>query len=249
MNETSGVRLRMAVLALLAGAACSSPANPASVANGEMLFQSKKLSSAPIDIFTCATCHDTATSAPASIKAGALLAGVTGRASFWGGMEGDLLAAVNDCRRYFMSDRQALANDDPAAESLYAYLQTLEPGSTAPVPFTVVSVIADVARGDAGHGATVYAQTCGNGCHGDMHTGTGRLSGAIPILPDDVLASHATYTVATQRLVFIEKTRHGGFYGYTGVMPPFSTEVLSDGDLGDLLEALGVTGVAPDASP
>lgn len=241
--------LAVALALVSAGAACSSPANPASATNGDMLFHSKKLSSSTIDIFTCATCHDTAASDPAVIRPGAPLPGVTGRTSFWGGMEGDLLAAVNDCRRYFMSDRQALANADPAAESLYAYLETLEPGSTAPVPFTVVSLIVDVARGDAAHGATVYTQMCGGACHGEIHTGTGRLSGAIPILPDDVLASHATYTVATQRLVFIEKTRHGGFYGYTGVMPPFSTEVLSDGDLGDLLEALGVTGVAPDASP
>ncbi len=240
--------LRFAGLALVGAAACTSTANAPSAAQGAMLFQSKALSSSPIDIFTCATCHDTTASDPATVRAGALLAGVTERTSFWGGMEGDLLSAVNDCRRYFMSDRKALTNDDADAESLYAFLQTLQPGSAAPVPFPTVGMIVNVARGDAGRGTTVCARTCGD-CHGDIHTGTGRLSGAIPILPDDVLASHATYDVATQRLVFIEKIRHGGFYGYTGVMPPFSEEVLADTDLGDLLEALGVTGVAPATSP
>jgi len=40
--------------------------------------------------------------------------------------------------------------------------------------------------------------------------------------------------------VFTEKIRHGLFLGYGGVMPPFSREVLSDQDVSDLLEALGV---------
>jgi thiosulfate dehydrogenase len=38
--------------------------------------------------------------------------------------------------------------------------------------------------------------------------------------------------------VFVEKTRHGGFLGYGGTMPPFSLNVLSDEDLADLLTFL-----------
>jgi thiosulfate dehydrogenase len=66
----------------------------------------------------------------------------------------------------------------------------------------------------------------------------------VPILPDDTLAAHAppAYSPRTQRLVFIEKTRHGGFLNYGGEMPPFSLETLPDTDLSDILEALGVTG-------
>ena len=38
--------------------------------------------------------------------------------------------------------------------------------------------------------------------------------------------------------VFLEKTRHGGFLGYGGDMPPFSEEVLPDSVLADIVQAL-----------
>ena len=76
-----------------------------------------------------------------------------------------------------------------------------------------------------------------------MHTGAGQLSASIPILPDDTLAAHPppTYSPRLQRLVFIEKTRHGLFLGYGGDMPPFSLETLPDASLSDILEALAGT--------
>lgn len=40
--------------------------------------------------------------------------------------------------------------------------------------------------------------------------------------------------------MFVQKVRHGGFLGYGGKMPPYSQEKLTDQDLGDLLELLGV---------
>ncbi len=75
-----------------------------------------------------------------------------------------------------------------------------------------------------------------------MHDGVGRLNETIPILPEDTIVAHAQYSARVQRLVFTEKIRHGLFLGYGGVMPPFSAELLSDQDVSDLLEALGVLG-------
>jgi thiosulfate dehydrogenase len=46
-----------------------------------------------------------------------------------------------------------------------------------------------------------------------------------------------------QRLIFTEKIRHGLFLGYGGTMPPFSSQLLSDAEVSDLLEALGVLGI------
>jgi thiosulfate dehydrogenase len=82
-------------------------------------------------------------------------------------------------------------------------------------------------RGDAQRGAPLYAAACAS-CHGSMHSGKGRLSARIPKLPEDTIAEHADYSLRDQRLVFLEKIRHGGFYGYGGDMPPFSLEALSD---------------------
>ncbi len=69
-----------------------------------------------------------------------------------------------------------------------------------------------------------------------------RLLPNAPILPEETLANHPSpdYTDEDRRLVFVEKTRHGGFLGYGGQMPLFSAEVLSDVDMADLLAYLGV---------
>src|SRR5262249_13594755 len=146
---------------------------------------------------------------------------VTLRPSFWGGQENDLLRSIDDCRAQFMDVSTPLDPSDPDAEALYAYLASLEPGDAAPVAFTVVRSIADVPRGDAVSGQLVYAASCVP-CHGGMHTGDGRRAPRVPVLPEDTLAAHAQFSPAAQRLVFIEKIRHGGFLGYGGNMPPYS---------------------------
>ncbi len=134
-----------------------------------------------------------------------------------------------------------LAATDPDARSLYAYLESLEPGDDRQQPFTVVTAIDALPRGDEGNGSLLYAEACQT-CHGSMHSGEGRLSVRVPAIPDDTLAEpqHIDLSARVQRLVFTEKIRHGLFLGYGGVMPPFSTELLSDSEVSDLLEALGV---------
>jgi len=219
------------------------------VERGQQLFESKALSQSHLNDYTCATCHDTVVSNPPSKKAGGALAGVTLRSTFWGGQVADLLGSVNACRNDFMGDNQPLHASDEQARALYAYLVSLEPGNASAIPFTIVTTIDPLARGETpeaissaeSHGELLYAQTC-QYCHGSKHDGLGRLSARVPILPEDTLVAHAQYSARVQRLIFTEKIRHGLFLGYGGLMPPFSTELLSDQDVSDLLEALGVLG-------
>jgi len=241
---------RAAALACCAAlSACGSTANPDEVARGRQLFESKALSQSHLNDYSCQTCHDTVESNPPSKKAGGVLAGVTLRTQFWGDQVADLLGSVNACRKDFMSDTQPLAATDGQARALYAYLVSLEPGDADPIPFTVVNTIDPLPRGETDEaiananlqGQVLYAQTC-QYCHGAMHDGSGRLSTRVPILPEETLAAHTEYTPRVQRLIFTEKIRHGLFLGYGGVMPPFSTQVLSDEEVSDVLEALGVVG-------
>jgi thiosulfate dehydrogenase len=221
--------------------ACGSTTEPSAVDQGRQLFESKALSKSHLNDYTCASCHDTVASTPPSKKAGGALAGVTLRATFWNEQEPDLLGSINACRNNFMADSQPLVASDERARALYAYLESLEPGDANPIPFTIVTSIEPLLRGDEAHGQVLFGQTCLY-CHGEMHDGFGRLSEQVPVLPEDTLVAHAQYTPRVQRLVFTEKIRHGLFLGYGGVMPPFSAEVLSDNDVSDVLEALGVLG-------
>jgi len=240
-----------ALLGLCLLSACSAPVAQSEVDEGSRLFVGKALSQSRLNDYNCAVCHDAVASNPPSKKAGGALAGVTLRTSFWGGQVADLLGSVNACRENFMADNRPLSPKDEPARALYAYLASLEPGNSEPIPFTIVTTIDPLPRGDTPEaiadaerrGQDLYAQTCMT-CHGTMHDGLGRLSTRVPILPEETLAEHPPpqYTPRVQRLVFTEKIRHGLFLGYGGVMPPFSSEVLSDAEVSDLLEALGVIG-------
>ncbi len=64
------------------------------------------------------------------------------------------------------------------------------------------------------------------------------------VLPADTEREHTAamaYTMDTLRQVFVEKTRHGAFLGFAGVMPPFSTQVLSTADIADVVSYLNPT--------
>jgi thiosulfate dehydrogenase len=145
------------------------------------------------------------------------------------------LHAVNACRTLFQGLPALEASSGEAAD-LYAFLESLTGPSDA-VSFTVVNSVLDLQPGDAERGRSAYAAAC-RPCHGEIGSGGGQLSPAIPVLPDDALAKHLSYTAEEQRLVFVEKVRHGRFFGYGGFMPPFSLEVLPDEQLADLLSAL-----------
>lgn len=208
-------------------AACSSPepARISAVEQGRAVFEASKAG------FSCATCHDL--HAAERLLPGAPLAGVTERTSFWGGQENDLLRALNQCRTLFQQAPE-LSREEPEAARLYAYLESLT-GSAEPWPFTVVQAITELPAGDAAAGRDAYRAACAR-----CHEAEPPLADDIPRLPDDALARHAHYSAAEQRLVFVEKARHGAFFGYGGRMPPFSAEALSDAQLADVLAFLGL---------
>ena len=235
-------RLSVSVLGVACTLGCGPDKPLPPTLQGERLFHSTALSPSRLNVFSCRSCHAPSAGEPGAPKLpGAPLAGVTLRPSYWGGQELDLLRAIDACRVHFMGATQPLDPYSVDGEALYSYLVSLKPGDARAVPFTIARAIQDVPRGDAVRGRRVYDQTCGH-CHGALHDGNGRLNARFPILPEQVLAEHAEYTPLQQRLVFVEKVRHGGFLGYGGDMPPYSLEVLSDAELSDLLEALDLVG-------
>ncbi len=203
---------------------------------GRELFTTPSGSRNTANVHSCATCHTTS-SLDARRVTGGTLAGVVARPSFWGGRERDLLSATNDCLRYFMLDSIGMTADEARAKDLYAYLESLPQEVPDAVPFTVVGDIYDLPGGDASRGAASYAALC-QSCHGELSTGQGRIVGAAR-LPDDTRAEHLIEGPEGLRKIVIEKVRHGAFLGYSGRMPPFSAEVLSDAELADVVAFIG----------
>jgi thiosulfate dehydrogenase len=208
---------------------------------GEQLFRDPKLSASQYNAFSCATCHATTASPPqGKLYAGLSLHNVASRPHWWGGYETRLLDAVNFCYTAFMRGVTPLEPEDPKSRALYEYLVSLSPDAQAPAqPFTLVKNITDVPRGSAEWGADVYKAACQD-CHGEAHTGKGRPTELAPILPEVAQEYREIFPDVPAGLVFIEKVRHGRFFGVGGNMPPYSQEALSDKDLGALLAYLGL---------
>ena len=118
---------------------------------------------------------------------------------------------------------------------MYAFLAQLATTAPGPQVFTLVSNPIDLPAGDPKRGAIAYDLACKT-CHGTVHDGAGKLATFIPVLPDEVVRSHAPLSLspAQLRLVFVTKARLGAFRG-GGSMPPFSREVLADDDLAGIL--------------
>jgi thiosulfate dehydrogenase len=248
------VRARARIIAALA---CAAPAalgctsepetrvvHGTAVDHGAALFSDPTIARTGFNAYSCATCHEAeAGDAGDAILPGAPLAGALQRPSYWGGQELDLLRSINACLYFFMLKDAPWTPDDVEARAMYAYLESLPGGgaSAEPVAFTPVYALSDPPPGDGGRGGDIYRRACAS-CHGAAHSGAGRLVDRAPVLPEQTLEEHplGDYTDAERRLVFVEKIRHGGFVGYGGQMPPFSSERLSDEDLGDLLMFFGV---------
>lgn len=217
--------------------------------HGKALFSDPTITNTAANQYSCATCHALHPPPPPGgsptgpLYTGAPLAGVTRRPSYWGGAELELLRSLNNCLYYFMLENAPVDASDERAEALYAYLDAL-PSTKAEEeawPFTIITPVELLPLGDAASGKAGYERGC-KSCHGALKTGEGRLVPRAPVLPDQTIAEHPSgqYTDEERRLVFIEKTRHGGFLGYGGQMPPFSKEILSDEELSDILAYMGV---------
>lgn len=219
----------LVVVLLLAG--CGGPI--AARDHGRALAADPAFSSSQFNTFSCATCHALEQPEPNRIYPGAPLADSVHRGSWWGGSAARYLDAVNHCAVYFMRDAP-LSREDPKGRALYEYLLSISPDeSAAPVPVTVVENITTVPKGDPRRGAEVWDAAC-KVCHGAAQTGDGRMSELVSIVPEDSVAFAASAGVPVS-LVIVEKVRHGQFFGVGGNMPFFSTEALSDEDLGALL--------------
>lgn len=244
--------LALAPLTMLLGCADETPDSitkyGTAADHGAALFVDPSISGTSLNQYSCGTCHENGPADSSRIRTGASLIGVTKRPSYWGGKELDLLRAINACSYYFMLKNSPYVADDEDAQALYAYLESLSESTagTDAVPFSVVVTIADLPVGDTTRGAAAYDRACAY-CHGPAHTGKGRLIDRAPILPEQTLQQHplGQYTADEQRLVFVEKVRHGGFITYSGEMPPFAIEKLSDAELADILQYLDLYASQP----
>ncbi|MBK7861437.1 MAG: c-type cytochrome [Archangiaceae bacterium] len=204
---------------------------------GDQLFHDSQFSGSKFNTWSCATCHAT-TDSDARQLSGHPLAGVTERPSYWGGNSPRLIDAASFCYVYFMRGPKAFEAGEPRSKALYEYLASLS-GPADARPYTVVANLADVPRGDGARGEQVYASACRD-CHGELHTGQGANSALASVLPEVKDEYAQIFPGVEPSLVFIEKVRHGQFFGVGGNMPPFGLERLSDEDLGALLKYLGL---------
>lgn len=234
------VGIGFAMFAALAASACGGDDGPVPAAEyGERLFNDARLSESNFNSFSCATCHATTPTAPGGrLDAGYTLYDSAFRKTWWGGYETRLLDAVNFCYVNFMRGVAPLSEDSPQSRALYEYLVSISPNPDAPpLPLTVVKDAVEVPRGDRARGQEVYRAAC-QGCHGEPHSGAGRLTELASVLPEVTEDYGEVFPGVPKSLVVIEKVRHGQFFGVGGNMPPYSLEALSDADLGALLTFL-----------
>jgi thiosulfate dehydrogenase len=238
--------LGLATTVVMLGGCSNDPAQPViqrgtAVDHGKAIFSDPGITGTTVNSYSCSTCHDSGPPDPGVLRSGGSLVGVTKRPSYWGGQEVDLLRSINACLYYFMLENSPWTAEDEQARAMYAYLESISQGNegTEAVPFTIVVSIADLPAGDATRGAKHYGRACAS-CHGAAHTGKGRLVARAPVLPEQTLDDHplGEYTADEQRLVFVEKVRHGAFITYSGEMPPLSLEALPDAELADILQYL-----------
>lgn len=239
--------MRAAALAVaLALAGCGVTERTGTLAErGAELARDPTVTRSQYNRFACTTCHaERAGDAAGRVLPGAVLAGAARRPTYWGGEVLHLREAVERCWVYFMRGVRADL-DGPNGAALSAWIESLSEGDAGvadAVPFTVPRVARDLPGGDPARGRAVYARAC-QSCHGALGTGAGRVSPLVAVIPGDTLAEHCsgqppvgvtdlpTYT----RTTVYQKTRHGSFLGYGGTMPPFSTEVLTEEQVADLV--------------
>lgn len=245
MNARTPFRLSAMFAAIGTIAAGSCVERVSAEQRGRQLFWSPSLSSSRFNEYSCATCHRaTPDDRPDAVLPGALMAGVTARTTFWGGAVSSLEDAVGLCFEKFMRGGRFDVTQSYAVD-LYAFLLSLEraPGAvTTAVPFTIPRSTQPPGPGDRTRGQRVYERACAV-CHGALRQSERPISYAT-MIPEDTEREHTAaqgYTLETLRQVFVEKARHGSFLGFAGTMPPFSTELLSDQDLADMVAYVSPT--------
>ncbi len=237
-----------AVFAALAASSCGDTERVAPLAErGAQLAGDARVTRSQYNAFSCLTCHPVAEgSQGARVLPGAPLQGAARRPSWWGGEVTHLREAVERCWTSFM--RGVPSDLDGAdGQAIGAWLDSIAPAGstvgTAAVPRTWPRTVRDPGGGgDRTRALAVWQRACVS-CHGAIDTGAGRVGQVTSVLPRDTVAEHCdddlasvgyTDRAAYLRAVVAEKTRHGSFLGYAGVMPPFANEVLTDDEMRDL---------------
>jgi thiosulfate dehydrogenase len=133
---------------------------------------------------------------------------------------------------------EPLRAGDPSGRALLAYLHSLSSSPDAARACTVVrnidpAYLGALPPGDRGRGESMYRQAC-TYCHGEIHTGKGRIGPAASVLPDETIATFG----AEARAIIAEKVRHGKYFGIGGRMPLYCVERLADAELSDILSYL-----------
>lgn len=239
--------LARVALVLAALSSCADDPRVAPLAErGAEVANDPRVTRSQYNVFACTTCHALDARAPGGrVFPGAPLRGAARRPSFWGGEVVRVREAVERCWVDFMRGVPEDL-DGPDGRALDAWLLSLAPeGSsegTAPVAMSWPRAVRDLGPGDRARGQAVWSRACAH-CHGAVGTGAGRIGPAASVVPRDTLREHCDRDIAavgyTDRQAYIratvaEKTRHGSFLGYAGVMPPFANEVLTDDELRDL---------------
>lgn len=205
---------------------------------GQELAGDPRFSPSPSNLFACTTCHATAESDKSGrLLPGHTLVGAASRPTYWNGGLSYLLDAVNQCLVDFMRGEK-LAPENPDGRALLAFLRSIDAAPSAALPCTVVpnidaTYLGSLPPGDAGRGAGLYVAAC-RPCHGEPHTGKDRIGARASIIPEDTINSFGSQA----RAVTAEKVRHGRYFGISGSMPFYCQELLSDGNLSDLLAYL-----------
>ncbi|MFL5456821.1 MAG: c-type cytochrome [Myxococcales bacterium] len=226
-------------LALCAVAACGGTTSVPAAQIGAERFSDTHLSRSPLNFFSCSTCHVVQATPSTRIDPGYNLYDTVHRGSWWGGDKTRLLDAINTCLGEFMGGGPLQPTDDSARE-LFEYLSANSPTNPAPpLPLTVIRNVTDLANLGAGsdknRGKDVYDRSCRT-CHGDPHTGNGRLNSKVSIIPEDTISVFPTQA----RAVVVEKIRHGKFFNIGGVMPLYPAESITDQEIADIVAYIGL---------
>jgi thiosulfate dehydrogenase len=234
--------MRWFFLAVVCGAiSCASDPELLSFeARGAEVANDRSVTRSQYNAYTCLTCHPVRAGG-SLVLPGAALTGAARRPSYWGGEVVHLREAVERCWSSFMrGDIRDLDTRD--GQALEAWLRSLSPATstegTTAVTMTFPRTVRDLGEGtDRVRGLAAWQRACAR-CHGAFETGAGRIGTGASVLPRETLAEHCDDELLPGferqsyiRGTVVEKTRHGSFLGYAGVMPPFATEVLPDDDL------------------
>lgn len=238
--------VRMAAVLATALGCADDPRLAPLAERGAELARDPRITRSQYNAFACVTCHAVTVAAQGTlVLPGAPLQGAARRPSFWGGEVVQLREAVERCWVSFMRGVPEDL-DGPSGRAIDAWLLSLAPeGSeegTGAVRLSWPRTVRDLGLGDRTRGQRVWSRACAR-CHGAVGTGAGRISPSASVIPQDTIREHCgrdfmsvgyTNIQAYLRASVTEKTRHGSFQGYAGVMPPFATEVLSDDEMRDL---------------